>query len=243
MKLISPVWPTPVPRIAACTTLRGPAAPSDPYAAFNLGLHVGDDAARVARHRAALTDHVGRPLQWLDQVHGTDVIRQFTAETPTADAAISTTSDYACAVMTADCLPVLLCDRDGTCVGAAHAGWRGLANGIIERMVDALPASPDRLMAWLGPAISQAHFEVGPEVRETFVADLSGAETAFIPSRQAGRYMADIYQLARLRLARLGITAVSGGEYCTVRDAHLFYSYRRDAGVTGRMASVIWLQP
>lgn len=243
--LVEPICPLWRERtsVRACFTQRVPGHSFGAYAGFNLGLHVGDDVAAVEQNRLELMHHVGRPLLWLNQVHGVEVADQFDPHTPTADAAIATSTEYACVVMTADCLPILLCDKAGTCVAAAHAGWRGLASGIIERTVEKMPARPAQLSAWLGPAISQAHFEVGAEVRDMFMSTMAEAASAFIPSPNAGRFMADIYQLARLRLTRLGVTDISGGEYCTVRDAAQFYSYRRDGGVTGRMASVIWLQP
>lgn len=237
---ICPIWHERA-GVCACFTQRRPGHSSGAYAAFNLGFHVEDDPATVEQNRAELARHVGRPLLWLNQVHGIEVADRFTPQPSTADAAIATSADYACVVMTADCLPILLCDSAGTCVAAVHAGWRGLVNGIIERTVTKMPARPAQLSAWLGPAISQPYFEVGAEVREVFVDAMADAASAFIPSPNPGRYMADIYQLARLRLTRLGVTDISGGEYCTVRDAAQFYSYRRDRGVTGRMASVIWL--
>lgn len=163
-------------------------------------------------------------------------------ETPKADAAVATTRDYACVVMTADCLPVFFCDRSGERVAVAHAGWRSLAGGVLEATVASLGSPAGELLAWLGPAISNAQFEVGPEVREAFCGVHPEASSAFEPSPyRLGHYMADLYRLARLRLERLGVAHVSGGHFCTACESR-FYSHRRDDGVTGRMASVIWLR-
>jgi hypothetical protein len=177
---------------------------------------------------------------WLNQVHGVTVIDAGQASClPQADAIITTHHGAVCVVMTADCLPVLLCDEQGTVVGAAHAGWRGLCDGVIESTVAAMNVPPATLMAWLGPAIGPTAFEVGDEVRSAFVAKQAQAATAFVPGA-GGKWMADIYQLARLRLQALGIQRIYGGDLCTYRDPQRFFSYRRD-GVTGRMGTFIWL--
>jgi YfiH family protein len=178
---------------------------------------------------------------WLEQVHGTVVANADAAGCLTqADACIARQGGSVCVVMTADCLPVLLCDEDGTVVGAAHAGWKGLAAGVIEATVQAMDVAPHKLMAWLGPAISQAHFEVGGEVRDVFIKHLPQATEAFIAHGSEGKYLADIYLLAHQRLHALGITRVFGGGRCTYAEADTFYSYRRD-NVTGRMGTFIWM--
>ena len=209
---------------------------------MNLAGHVGDDPARVAENRRRLLNTLGlsaMPL-WLQQVHGTVVVDAATAgQACEADASFVIGPGLACAVLTADCLPVLLCDSGGTRVAAVHAGWRGLLGGIVENTVRALHCPGSQLLAWLGPAIGPQAFEVGDEVRESFIAEDPQAAAAFEPS-PSRRWLANIYVLARLRLARMHVTAVYGGHWCTVSDAGRFYSYRRD-GVTGRMASLIWL--
>ncbi|MBZ9558954.1 MULTISPECIES: peptidoglycan editing factor PgeF [unclassified Modicisalibacter] len=245
--LLLPDWPAP-PTVGAFVTTRETGPSQGAYAAFNPALHVGDDPATVRRCRALLAEQVGdaRPLLWLEQIHGATVIQAF-RETyldtpPQADAAIATDMGHACVILTADCLPVFFCDRRGTRVGLAHAGWRSLAGGVLEASVAALNTPPSELMAWLGPAISNAQFEVGREVYEAFVAFQSEADSAFEPSPyRLGHYMADLYKLARLRLERLGVSHVSGGHFCTACEGR-FYSHRRDDGVTGRMASMIWLR-
>jgi len=221
-------------------TTRTDGVSGGPYASFNLGAHVGDDPAAVAANRQRLREALSLPAEplWLEQVHGTDVARFGGEERPRADAAVALAPGEVCAVMVADCLPVLLADRGGTCVAAAHAGWRGLAAGVLESAVAALPVDPSRLVAWLGPAIAPDAFEVGPEVREAFVAADEVAAEAFRPGL-GDRWLADVYQLARQRLGRAGVTEVHGGELCTVSDPSRFFSYRRD-GVTGRMAALVW---
>lgn len=245
--LLLPDWPAPS-TVGAFVTTRETGPSQSPYAAFNPALHVGDDPETVASCRAMLARQLGdnRPLLWLDQVHGAEVIKDYRVELaekpPRADASVALDKRYACVIMTADCLPVFLCDRHGTRVGLAHAGWRSLAGGVLEASVAALGCAPDELMVWLGPAISNAQFEVGREVLDAFVAEQPEADSAFEPSPyRLGHYMADLYRLARLRLERLGVSHISGGHFCTACEPR-FYSYRRDGGVTGRMASVIWLR-
>ena len=238
--LIQPDWPAPS-GVRAWVTTRLGGVSTAPYDQLNLADHVGDAPEAVAANRARLLQHVpGQPC-WLNQVHGKTVVTLTDAPTerPQADAALTRTRGVVCAVLTADCLPVLLCDRAGSVVAAVHAGWRGLAAGVIERTVEAMACPPDQLMAWLGPAIGPQAFEVGPEVREAFVQPNPAAAAAFSPGR-AGKWQADLFKLARQRLASLGVAQVLGGGVCTVRDAARFYSYRRD-GVTGRFASLIWL--
>lgn len=245
--LLLPDWPAPS-TVGAFVTTRETGPSHGPYAAFNPALHVDDDPATVERCRALLAAQVGddRPLLWLEQVHGASVVQDyrpaFAEVPPRADASVAFDKRYACVIMTADCLPVFLCNRRGTRVGLAHAGWRGLAGGVLEASVAALGCAPEELMAWLGPAISNAQFEVGREVFETFVAVQPEAASAFEPSPyRLDHYMADLYRLARLRLERLGVAHISGGHFCTACEPR-FYSHRRDDGVTGRMASMIWLK-
>jgi polyphenol oxidase len=243
METIVPNWPAPA-RVRALSTTRDGGLSQGAFAGLNLGAHVGDDAALVEANRGLLQQAAGIPgrLNWLNQVHGTQVhpVSDETLGTPEADAACAHEAGLACIVMTADCLPVLLCDRAGTLVAAAHAGWRGLQNGVLEASIKAMGCKPAEILAWLGPAIGPSAFEVGGEVRDAFLAEQAEAVATFIPSVNEGKWLADIYQLARLRLARAGVSAVYGGEHCTFSDRERFYSYRRD-GQTGRMASLIWL--
>ena len=236
---LRPDWAAPANVRALVTTRQGGASRGG-FAGFNLAGHVGDDAAAVALNRAALARELPAPPLWLDQVHGTVcVAAESTGADATADACVAHRPGLVCAVLTADCLPVLLCDRDGGAVGVAHAGWRGLAAGVVESTVDAMRVPPDRLLAWLGPAIGPQAFEVGSEVREAFVARSAAADAAF-RSRGEGKWLCDLYLLARQRLAERGVAAVSGGGLCTYSDAARFFSYRRD-GRCGRMAALIWL--
>jgi hypothetical protein len=229
--------------VRACfTTRRGPG--SGPYAGFNLADHVGDEPQAVARNRALLRQRLELPHEpvWLRQVHGTRVVDAARCPpAPEADASHCHGPGGVCAVLTADCLPLLLCDRAGTRVAAAHAGWRGLARGVIEATVDVLGSPGQDTLAYLGPAIGPAAFEVGPEVRDVFLDHSPLADAAFAPS-PGGRWLADLYALARLRLLARGVCAVYGGELCTLSDPDRFYSYRREP-VTGRMASLIWIAP
>src|SRR5260221_4299531 len=244
MQLIVPDWPAPG-NIRALAPIRHGGVSVDRCPSLNLGLHVGDDPAAVAETRRRLTAVVpGVPL-WLRQVHGTRVLRGEDWIDPPpaaeigADAAHAAAVDLPCAVMMADCLPVLFCDRAGTEVAAAHAGWRGLCAGVLENTVAAMRAEPDSLLAWLGPAIGPTKFEVGGEVREAFMAVDANAAAAFTALPSAGKFLADIYLLARQRLARAGLGRVYGGGYCTVSEEARFFSYRRDK-TTGRMAALIW---
>lgn len=236
---LTPDWPAPA-NVRACVTTRAGGVSAPPFDSFNLGDHVGDEPAAVAENRRRLTEALGCRPAWLSQVHGIDVVQADPASVATADASWSATPGVACTIMTADCLPALFCDRAGTRVGAAHAGWRGLAGGVLEATVDALGVAPAELLVWLGPSIGPQAFEVGPEVREAFLADHAEAERAFVASANAGKYMADIYALARIRLAAKGATAIYGGDFCTYSDTERFYSYRRSSR-TGRLASLIWL--
>jgi len=240
-QFILPDWPVPANVRAAVTTRTGGASRA-PYDSFNLATHVGDDPAAVRENRVRLRTALTLPAEplWLKQVHGVAVTDAAHAGTePEADGAFAAQPGAVCAVLTADCLPVLLCNRAGTKVAALHAGWRGLAGGVIEAGVKAMGVPGSELLVWLGPAIGPASFEVGPEVRTAFVQHDAQAAQAFRAARE-GKYLADIYQLARQRLQRLGVAAVYGGGFCTVTERARFFSYRRD-GATGRMATLIWL--
>lgn len=237
---IVPEWPAPA-RVRALSTTRAGGFSETPYDSLNLGTHVGDLPARVAANRARLRHVVPSEPRWLNQVHGIQVVDAAgDGDVPDADASVSRTPGAVCVVMTADCLPVLLCDRAGSVVGAAHAGWRGLHGGVIEATVAAMRVAPGELIAWLGPAIGPKAFEVGDEVRAAFVVVDPGAEAAFQSAGAPGKWLADLYLLARRRLAALGVSAVFGGDFCTVAESGRFFSYRRD-GTTGRMASLVWL--
>ncbi|HEX6736589.1 MAG TPA: peptidoglycan editing factor PgeF [Azonexus sp.] len=238
---LSPAWPAP-PNVKALQTLRGGGCSPAPWDSFNLGDHVDDAPERVAANRARLRALLPDEPRWLRQVHGIRVVDAGrVAGVPEADAAFTRTPGTVCAVMTADCLPVLLCDRAGTVVAAAHAGWRGLVAGVLEATVAAMAVAPGELLAWFGPAIGPQRFEVGDEVRAAFVAHDPSAAAA-CRERGGGKWLADIYTLARQRLAAAGVTAVFGGGQCTVGEPAHFFSYRRD-GATGRMATLVWLAP
>lgn len=240
-EFIVPDWPAP-PRVRALATTRGGGLSDAPYASFNLATHVGDVPAAVAVNRQRLQTHLPAAPYWLNQVHGVRCLDLDAAPADnTADASLSRRDGHVCVVMTADCLPVLLCDAAGTVVAAAHAGWRGLAAGVIESTVAAMGVPGERLLAWLGPAIGPAAFEVGDEVREIFAGADAATASAFRP-HGAGKWHCDLYALARRRLQRLGLTQVSGGDWCTHADRDRFFSYRRD-GATGRMATLVWLAP
>lgn len=218
-----------------------------PYAALNLGEHVGDDAIHVSENRRRVRVELALPSEphWLKQVHGADVLRLRPHLDPLpeteADAGFTARPDTVCAVMSADCLPVLFCDDAGSVVAAAHAGWRGLAGGVLEHTVRAMAVDPATVMAWMGAAIGPSAFEVGAEVHQAFVVQDPVAATAF-RSKAHGKFTADLFALARLRLRTAGVQRVYGGGICTHSDAARFFSHRRD-GVTGRMAALIWLAP
>ncbi|MGC2048323.1 MAG: peptidoglycan editing factor PgeF [Gallionella sp.] len=236
---IIPDWPAPK-NVRALQTTRLGGISAAPYDTFNLGDHVGDAPLAVARNRMLLNTFLPSEPVWLQQVHGTVIANADMASClPKADACIARHRDAVCVVMTADCLPVLLCDKQGSVVGAAHAGWKGLAAGVIETTVRAMDVVPQNLLAWLGPAISQQAFEVSDEVRALFLKTDPKAASAFI-SNLPGKWFADIYALARLRLSSLGISQVYGGGHCTFIEQDRFFSYRRE-GVTGRMGTFIWL--
>jgi YfiH family protein len=214
-----------------------------PYQSLNLGDHVGDDAQCVAQNRSLLGVTLGLPSEptWLSQIHGTDIVElPYTgSQVPQADGSVSREVGPVCVVMTADCLPVLLCDDRGTVVAAAHAGWRGLAAGVIEQAIKTMAVPPESVMAWLGPAIGPEVFEVGEDVVQAFVDQQIESQQAFLQISQ-DRWLADIYCLARLRLQSMGVGQIGGGGFCTYHEAERFYSYRRDK-LTGRMAALIWL--
>jgi YfiH family protein len=250
MDCLYPEWDAP-PQVGALSTTRLGGVSAGPYedghggGGLNLGAHVGDDSAHVEQNRRLLQALTPARPAWLSQVHGTEVVDAAellqAGAAPQADASIAVGSGVACAILTADCLPVLLCDAAGAVVGAAHAGWRGLAGGVLEHTVARMRAAgAGELLAWLGPAIGPARFEVGEDVLQAFAAREPRARAAFqpIPARP-GKYLADIYALARMRLEAAGVERIHGGGLCTVGDRR-FYSYRRD-GVTGRMASLIWI--
>ena len=236
--MIVPDWPVP-PHVKSMMTTRTNGVSRAPWASFNLGDHVGDDAQHVAANRARLRQQLPSEPGWLKQVHSVKVV-ETGAGMPEADASFTRQTGTVSAVLTADCLPVLFCDRAGSVVAAAHAGWRGLADGVLEATVAAMQVPPGEILAWMGAAIGPQAFEVGDEVRQVFVAQHPDATAAFI-RHAPGKWLADIYQLARIRLNRAGVQAVYGGGRCTFTETDSFFSYRRD-GVTGRMASLVWLE-
>jgi YfiH family protein len=239
LALIVPDWPAPS-NVRALQTTRQGGVSEGPYSSLNLGDHVGDDPMHVAANRQRLSACLPSEPIWLQQVHGKSVAQAETASClPQADATVADKANAVCVVMTADCLPLLICDRAGSMVAAVHAGWRGLEAGVIEETLVAMQARPADLLVWLGPAIGPQAFEVGAEVREAFMRVDAKAAEAFMPSGD-NKWLADIYLLARQRLQGAGVSAIYGGGLCTYADTARFFSYRRD-GVTGRMASMIWL--
>ncbi|MGB5131501.1 MAG: peptidoglycan editing factor PgeF [Steroidobacteraceae bacterium] len=240
LEFLRPDWPAP-PAVQAVMTTRTGGFSTGPYASFNLAAHVGDDLRAVAANRRRLREALDLPSepQWLDQVHGRKVALLSQPVTESADAAVAFGPGPVAAVLTADCLPVFLASRNSHRVGLAHAGWRGLLAGVIEETVKALATDPADLIAWLGPAIGPATFEVGGEVRRMFVATDPESAAEFRAGR-GQKYLLDLPGLARRRLADVGVSAVHGGKLCTFADPARFYSYRRD-GRAGRMAALIWL--
>ena len=240
-ELIIPNWLAP-DNIKAISTTRHGGYSRPPYDNMNLGAHVGDDKLLVSQNRQQLIQLANLPEspRWLQQVHGTHIIDSADWQADIeADAIFSQHANHVCTVMTADCLPLLLCNQQGDTVAAIHVGWRGLAAGIIEKALKAFSGDASTIMAWLGPAIGPTQFEVGQEVYDTFVHETPNAAEAFIATDNH-HYLADIYSLARQNLQKKGITNIFGGEFCTVTDNERFFSYRRD-GITGRMASMIWI--
>jgi YfiH family protein len=247
MNGITPDWPAP-DNVRSYITTREGGVSLPPYASNNLGLHVGDNPEHVAANRARLSSCFGSQCspQWLEQIHGVKVVHaKSDGVVRTADGSYSNQSGQACLVMTADCLPILLCDKQGREVAALHCGWRSLAKGICARALQKFDAKPGDLLAYLGPAISQPHFEVGIDVLEAFFKAARNPDhaehiaKAFVSAQRPLHFYADIYALARAELTTLGIKAIYGGDYCTFTDSQRFYSYRRDK-TTGRMASLIW---
>lgn len=245
-KWICPKWPAPS-QVHACVTTRHGGYSQIPYHELNLADHVGDDPTIVEANRTLLRQTLNLPSEpiWLRQVHSTQVVEAGDKNRGcSADAVYSRESGQVCAVLTADCLPLLFCDKAGTQVAATHAGWRGLAQGVLENTLQLFDKPPQDILVWLGPAIGPQAYEVGDEVREAFLnAAPSGRQSAIsqaFVSTQPNHWLVDLYQLAKQRLAHQGVTAVYGGNHCTYTEQELFYSYRRNK-VTGRMASLIWL--
>lgn len=239
---IEPDWPAPA-CVRGLVTTRNGGVSTGPYASMNLGLHVGDSVADVQRNRALLRKGLPGEPGWLEQVHGVAVADADGTGAPArADASVARRPGAVCAVMTADCLPVLFCNDEGSVVAAAHAGWRGLAAGVLDATLARMGVPAATVMAWLGPAIGPAAFEVGDEVREAFVAADPATAIAFRRAGGAGKWMADLFLLARLRLARLGVSRAYGGGICTYAERERFFSYRRE-GITGRFVSMVWLAP
>ncbi|MFS8137270.1 MAG: peptidoglycan editing factor PgeF [Thermomonas sp.] len=243
---IFPDWPAPPQVQAAVTTRHGPGVSAAPFERFNLGLRSGDSADAVAMNRGALQQSLGLPAapRWLHQVHGNNVAELGplpSPDEPQADAAVSRIPGSVLSILTADCLPVLFCADDGSAIGAAHAGWRGLAGGVLEATLTQLDTPPARVMAWLGPCIGEASYEVGDEVRDAFAGVDAQAVDCFIATRP-GHWLCDLAGLARQRLHAAGVSRIHGGGFDTQTDPR-FYSYRRDGARSGRFASLIWLAP
>jgi YfiH family protein len=240
IEVISPDWPVP-PAVRAAVTLRRGGVSIGLYESLNLGVHVGDEPAAVAENRRRVRTELllpGEPV-WLEQVHGTAVADlDMALPVRRSDAAVTHMADRICAIQVADCMPVLFATEDGLRIGAAHAGWRGLAGGVLEATVAAMHCVPSRLFAWLGPCISAENFEVGDEVREAFVKADAATESAFERNARA-RWQCDLYAIARHKLRALGIRDVRGGGWCTFAERDRFFSHRRD-GQCGRMAALIW---
>ena len=254
LEIIAPDWPAPA-RVRSAFTLRTGGVSVSPYDSLNLGAHVGDAGDAVAENRRRLRGRLGLPAEpvWLQQVHGIEVADLDALREPgaagsgleraagaRADAAVTRTRGRVCVIQVADCMPVLFAACDGSAVGAAHAGWRGLAGGVLEETVRKLAVPPQQLIAWLGPTIGQGHFEVGDEVRSAFALRDPDAASAF-ETNARGRWQCDLYALARRRLSALGVQDVFGGGWCTYADAARFFSFRRD-GQCGRMAALIWME-
>jgi hypothetical protein len=236
---IAPDWPAPL-NVCAIQTTRMGGVSLAPFNSLNVGDHVNDNALHVAQNRQLLAPYVPTEPVWMNQVHGIRVLDAAKSSCiESADAAFTNQNNVVCVAMTADCLPVLICDQQGTTVAAVHAGWRSLCNGVLEATVKAISKKPDQLMAWLGPAIGPDAFEVGAEVREQFIEKDAEAISAF--KVHGERYLGDLYTIAKQRLNQIGVTQVYGGGLCTYKDTSKFFSYRRD-GLTGRMATLIWLK-
>jgi len=238
--MITPAWTAPITISALSTTRKGGVSVA-PFDSFNVGLHVGDDEQAVLANRELLTNQLPNPAVWLNQIHSSDVVvideDSDLNQVRSADALYTRVAKQPLAIMTADCLPVLLCSTTGDEIAAVHGGWRGLAQGILANTIAHFKAKPSDIIAWFGPAISPSEFEVGQEVKACFCELNANHQHAFTP--RGDKYLADIYLLARQQLAHLGVVNIFGGEHCTVSDKSQFFSYRRD-GETGRMASLIW---
>jgi len=240
---IQPNWPVPS-NVKALQTTRIGGVSSGAFASLNMGAHVGDDPIAVAKNRQLLSQYLPSEPVWVNQVHGTDVIDAATSSClQNADASFTTKSNVVCVTMTADCLPLLLCDTQGTVVAAVHAGWRGLCDGVVEAAIAKMQVPPHEILVWLGPAIGPNAFEVGADVKAQFVAKDTQAEHAFKP--HADKWLGNLYLIAKQRLHNLGVTKIYGAsvneEFCTYTDKARFFSFRRDH-VTGRMASMVWLE-
>jgi polyphenol oxidase len=253
LQIITPEWPTP-PGVRAAFTLRTGGVSLAPYDSLNLGARIGDSAEAVVENRRRGRERLGLPAEpvWLEQVHGVEVVElgAFGAamgrgdsrdRPPTGDASVARGAGQVCAIRVADCMPVLFAARDGSVVGAAHAGWRGLAGGVLEATIGRLGVPATELIAWMGPAIGPKHFEVGEDVRAAFTATDAASASAFVANAR-GRWQCDLYALARRRLSSLGVSGIYGGGWCTFAEAGQFFSYRRD-GQCGRMAALIWIEP
>ena len=247
--IIRPEWPAPR-GVRAAFTLRTGGVSIAPYDSLNLGAGIGDVPEAVAENRRRVRDWLGLPAEpgWLEQVHGVGVVElgagrggDSQGRSPTGDASVARGPGRVCAIRVADCMPVLFAAWDGSVVGAAHAGWRGLAGGVLEATLGRLGVPASELIAWMGPAIGPKHFEVGDDVRVAFTAADSGAASAFVANAR-GRWQCDLYALARRRLSGLGVSGIYGGGWCTFAEADRFFSYRRD-GQCGRMAALIWIEP
>ncbi len=248
VQFLEPDWPQPE-SIGTIITTRSGGVSEAPYDSLNLAMHVADDPSHVSQNRKAVSECCGVSTdtyqwQWMEQVHSANVATINSAiDPPAADGLRTTQKGIVCCVLTADCLPVLICNNAGTEVAVAHGGWRGLAGGILTNMLDSMQSMPEMLMVWLGPAIGPCHFEVGADVREQFLGgDLGGEVEQHFEPKPAGKFMVDLYGIAKSQLSSLGVKQIYGGEYCTYRDSDLFFSYRRE-GETGRMLSAIYIKP
>jgi len=241
IEVIEACWNAPPQVKALCTTRAGGTSHS-PYDSLNLATHVGDEVSAVMRNRELLCNGLNLPSEpaWLEQTHSTRVVNLVHASNRLADAAIAGKPGTVAAVMTADCLPILLCNRSGDEIAAIHAGWRGLSDGIIEATVFGMQSSPDQMLAWIGPAIGQQYFEVGDEVRDIYVTQNNDAQNHFSANRP-GHWLCDLGGLAADTLTRAGVTEINRSDLCSYRDESLFFSYRRNA-TTGRMVSLIWIE-
>jgi YfiH family protein len=257
LQVITPDWPAP-PGVRSAFTLRTGGVSVAPYDSLNVGAGIGDSPEAIAENRRRVREKLGLPSEpvWLEQVHGTDVVELGPTaalswiaapsagghgSAPTGDASVARVAGYVCAIRVADCMPVLFAARDGSAIAAAHAGWRGLAGGVLEATVRRLGLPASQLIAWMGPTIGPAHFEVGDEVRATFTATDPDASSAFVANAR-GRWQCDLYVLARRRLTAIVVSGIYGGGWCTFAEADRFFSYRR-SGQCGRMAALIWIEP